>query len=57
MHFYDVPVKLENNGEHHNGGDIECPAGSFTSVADANGKVRASTSNLIPASSNTHIST
>ncbi|THG01076.1 hypothetical protein TEA_007513 [Camellia sinensis var. sinensis] len=55
--FYDVPVKLENNGEHHNGGDIECPAGSFTSVADANGKVKASTSNLIPASSNTHIST
>ncbi|KAL7252741.1 hypothetical protein ACSBR1_007332 [Camellia fascicularis] len=50
----NVPVKLENNGEHHNGGDIES-AGSFTSVADANGKVKASTSNLIPASSNTHI--
>ncbi|KAI7987579.1 Acetyl-CoA carboxylase 2 [Camellia lanceoleosa] len=31
-----VPVKLENNGDYHNGGDIECPTGSSTSVADAN---------------------
>ncbi|CAL5365351.1 unnamed protein product [Camellia sinensis] len=52
-----APVKLENNGEYHNGGDIECPASSFTSVADANGKVKASTSNPMPASSNTHINT